>query len=172
VHAEDNAPIAVAEFDAASLADAAAELMPCCSSRRWVAALVAGRPYVRLDRLSVASDALLARLDWPELQEALAGHPRIGERTPAGSREGNWSRQEQSGAATASERLQRELAEANQAYEQRFGHVFLICASGLSAQAMLATLRSRLRNDPVAEREVLRAELIKIVRLRLGKAFR
>jgi 2-oxo-4-hydroxy-4-carboxy-5-ureidoimidazoline decarboxylase len=165
-------PIAVAEFDAASVADAAAELMPCCSSRRWVTALVAGRPYLRLDRLIAASDALLARLDWPQLQEALTGHPRIGEHAGSAGRLGGWSRQEQAGAAAASRQLQQELLQANQAYEQRFGHVFLICATGMSAPAMLAALRARLRNDPVAEREVLRGELTKIVRLRLAKAFR
>ena len=102
----------------------------------------------------------------------LASHPRIGERAAADSREGGWSRQEQSGAAGAAEQVRRELAAGNAAYEQRFGHVFLICATGLSAEAMLAALRSRLRNDPIAEREVVRGELVKIVRLRLAKAFR
>jgi 2-oxo-4-hydroxy-4-carboxy-5-ureidoimidazoline decarboxylase len=165
-------PIAVAEFDAAPAADAAAELMPCCASRRWVSSLVSGRPYARLDRLTAASDALLAGLEWPELESALAGHPRIGERAASDGRSDGWSRQEQAGTATAPDPVRRELAEGNVAYEQRFGHVFLICATGLSAETMLAALRSRLRNDPVAEREVVRSELTKIVRLRLAKAFR
>lgn len=165
-------PIAVAEFDAAPAADAAAELMPCCASRRWVSGLVSGRPYARLDRLTAASDALLAGLDWSELESALAGHPRIGERAMSDGRSDGWSRQEQAGTAGATDSVRRELAEANRAYEQRFGHVFLICATGLSAETMLSALRSRLRNDPVAEREVVRAELAKIVRLRLAKAFR
>lgn len=165
-------PIAVAEFDSAPVADAAAELMPCCTSRRWVSGLVSGRPYARLDRLTAASDALLAKLDWPELASVLAGHPRIGERTRASDRAGGWSRQEQAGTASAADAVRQQLAAANTAYEQRFGHVFLICATGMSAEAMLSALRSRLRNDPVAEREVVRGELVKIVRLRLAKAFR
>jgi 2-oxo-4-hydroxy-4-carboxy-5-ureidoimidazoline decarboxylase len=165
-------PIAVAEFDAAPAADAAAELMPCCASRRWVSGLVSGRPYARLDRLTAASDALLARLDWPELESALAGHPRIGERASSNGRSDGWSRQEQAGAAAAADHVRQELAAANAAYERRFGHVFLICATGLSAEAMLSALRSRLANDPIAEREVVRSELAKIVRLRLAKAFR
>jgi 2-oxo-4-hydroxy-4-carboxy-5-ureidoimidazoline decarboxylase len=165
-------PIAVAEFDAAPAADAAAELMPCCASRRWISGLVSGRPYARLDRLTAASDALLARLDWSELESALAGHPRIGERATAGGRADGWSRQEQAGATTVADPVRQELAAANRAYEQRFGHVFLICATGLTAESMLAALRSRLRNDPVAEREVVRGELAKIVRLRLARAFR
>jgi 2-oxo-4-hydroxy-4-carboxy-5-ureidoimidazoline decarboxylase len=168
----ENGPIAVAEFDSAAAADAAAELMPCCTSRRWVSGLVAGRPYARLDRLTAASDALLATLDWPELQAVLAGHPRIGERISAVDRAGGWSRQEQAGTTGAVDQVREQLAAANTAYEQRFGHVFLICATGLSAETMLAALRSRLRNDPVAEREVVRGELVKIVRLRLAKAFR
>lgn len=165
-------PIAVAEFDAAPVADAAAELVPCCTSRRWVSGLVSGRPYARLDRLTAASDALLAKLDWPELESVLAGHPRIGERSLGSDRAGGWSRQEQSGTADAAETVREQLAAANLAYEQRFGHVFLICATGMSAEAMLTALRSRLRNDPVAERQVVRGELVKIVRLRLAKAFR
>ena len=165
-------PIAVAEFDAAPAADAAAELMPCCASRRWISGLVSGRPYARLDRLTAASDALLARLDWPELEAALAGHPRIGERASSNGRSDGWSRQEQAGAAAAADPVRQELAAANVAYERRFGHVFLICATGLSAEAMLSALRSRLANDPIAEREVVRSELAKIVRLRLAKAFR
>ena len=165
-------PIAMAEFDRAPAADAAAELMPCCASRRWISGLVSGRPYARLDRLTAASDALLARLDWPELESALAGHPRIGERASGDGRSDGWSRQEQAGSATAADGVRQELAAANVAYERRFGHVFLICATGLSAETMLGALRSRLRNDPVAEREVVRSELTKIVRLRLAKAFR
>jgi 2-oxo-4-hydroxy-4-carboxy-5-ureidoimidazoline decarboxylase len=165
-------PIAVAEFDAAPAADAAAELMPCCASKRWIAGLVSGRPYARLDRLTAASDALLARLDWSELESALAGHPRIGEQPRSDGRSDGWSRQEQAGVAGAEELVRRELAAANRAYEKRFGHVFLICATGLSADTMLGALRSRLRNDPVAEREVVRGELVKIVRLRLARAFR
>ena len=165
-------PIAVAEFDAAPAADAAAELMPCCASRRWISGLVSGRPYARLDRLTAASDALLARLDWHELETALAGHPRIGDRASGASRSDGWSRQEQAGTATAADQVRQELAACNVAYERRFGHVFLICATGLSAEMMLGALRSRLDNDPIAEREVVRTELAKIVRLRLAKAFR
>ncbi|HEX8092341.1 2-oxo-4-hydroxy-4-carboxy-5-ureidoimidazoline decarboxylase [Jatrophihabitans sp.] len=168
----DIGPIAVAEFDVAPVADAAAELMPCCASRRWISGLVSGRPYARLDRLTAASDALLARLDWPELESALAGHPRIGDRASGAGRSDGWSRQEQAGTATAADLVRQELAAANVAYERRFGHVFLICATGLSAETMLNALLSRLANDPIAEREVVRSELAKIVRLRLAKAFR
>ncbi|UQX88200.1 2-oxo-4-hydroxy-4-carboxy-5-ureidoimidazoline decarboxylase [Jatrophihabitans telluris] len=175
VAAEPTEPIAVAEFDQAPAPDAAAELVPCCASRRWVSQLVKGRPYASLTALAAASDALLKSLDWQELSEALAAHPRIGDHGgggAGGNREASWSRQEQSSTATAGDEVRARLREANIAYEQRFGHVFLICATGLSAEDMLASLRSRLDNDPVAEREVVRAELGKIVKLRLAKTFR
>ena len=76
---------------------------------------------------------------------------------------------EQSGAAAASDEVRRELAEGNVAYQKRFGHIFLICASGLSGQEMLTELRARLGNDQDAERAVVRAELLKITRLRMTK---
>jgi 2-oxo-4-hydroxy-4-carboxy-5-ureidoimidazoline decarboxylase len=164
--------MAVAEFDIATAADAAAELVPCCASMRWVSGLVNARPYVRLDRLVAASDGLLSRLDWTDVLTALAAHPRIAE-LPSGERRGEvWSRREQAGVEQLSEPDRAAFAAANQAYQDRFGHLFLICATGLSAEQMLRSLRSRLRNDPVAEREVVRGELIKIVQLRLAKAFR
>ena len=76
---------------------------------------------------------------------------------------------EQSGAAAASDQVRQGLADGNLAYEERFGHIFLICASGLSGQEMLAKLRARLENDQDAERAVVRAELLKITRLRMTK---
>ena len=76
---------------------------------------------------------------------------------------------EQSGAAAASDQVRQGLTEGNLAYEKRFGHVFLICASGLSGQEMLTALQARLENDQDAERAVVRAELLKITRLRMTK---
>jgi 2-oxo-4-hydroxy-4-carboxy-5-ureidoimidazoline decarboxylase len=142
-------PIGIAEFDAAPAADAAAELVPCCSSKRWVSSLVKGRPYRTLDRLVAASDQTLGRLDWADLSDALASDVRVGP------------------AVTTLE-----LAEGYRAYEQRFGHAFLLCAPGLGSEELLQSLRSRLVNDPIAEREVVRSELKKIVRQRLASAFR
>ena len=92
-------------------------------------------------------------------------HPRIGDRTAAAG----WSAAEQSGTAAASDEVRRDLAEGNVAYEERFGHVFLICASGLSGPEMLNQLRVRLKNDHDAERAVVRAELRKITELRMAK---
>jgi 2-oxo-4-hydroxy-4-carboxy-5-ureidoimidazoline decarboxylase len=147
------------------------ELLACCASRRWADELLARRPYGDLDALRAVSARVFAELTWPDVEEAMAAHPRIGERAAGPGREAGWSREEQAGVAEAGAEIQEDLAVGNLAYEERFGHVFLICATGLSAEAMLARLRERLGNDPDTEHEVVRAELGKIVDLRLGKAF-
>lgn len=147
------------------------ELLACCGSRRWADELLARRPYGDLDALRAVSARVLAELEWPDLEEALAAHPRIGERAAGAGREAGWSRAEQAGVAEADAEVQEDLAVGNLAYEERFGHVFLICATGLSAETILTRLRERLGNDPETEREVVRAELGRIVELRLGKAF-
>ena len=164
--------MSVADLDAASVPDAAAELLACCASKRWIAAVLAERPYRGLASLAATSDRVIARLDWPDVEEALAAHPRIGERVTGDGREANWSRQEQSGTRLADVDTDTALREGNLAYEQRFGHVFLIYATGRSASEMLDALRSRLTNPVEVERDVVRGELGKIVRLRLAKAFR
>ena len=196
--------VPVADLDRATTATAAGLLRPSCASARWIERLVTGRPYETLPALVAASDATITALGWPDIEQALAAHPRIGDRTPSGAtggegpqpgetaggrqapeaaaegqpgpagddREAAWSRQEQSGTRDAPADVQAGLRAGNAAYEERFGHVFLICATGMSAASMLAALQARLGHDPAREREVVRDELTKIVRLRLGKAFR
>jgi len=115
--------------------------------------------------LMAAVDAAFAALNWDDIVEAMSEHPRIGDRAV---RDG-MSAAEQSGAAAASDEVRQGLADGNLAYEQRFGQVFLICASGLSGQEMLDQLRARLDNDEEAERTVVRDELRKITRLRMTK---
>lgn len=166
------ARVSVAEFDVAPVADAAAELLACCASKRWIAAVVAARPYRDLAALSATSDRTIAGLAWPDVEEALAAHPRIGERIGGDGREATWSREEQSGTRLADVETDAALREGNLAYERQFGHVFLICATGRTATEMLDALRSRLTNPVEVERDVVRAELAKIVRLRLARAFR
>jgi 2-oxo-4-hydroxy-4-carboxy-5-ureidoimidazoline decarboxylase len=145
----------------------AKELAACCSSQHWVDQILGQRPFAAAQELLVASDAAVAALDDAAFAEALAGHPRIGER-PVGDG-GEWSRQEQSGVASAAAAVLEEIATANAEYERRFGHVYLVCATGKSAEELLAICRSRLANDAVAENHVVRAELAKITRIRLGK---
>lgn len=155
-------------FNVAEPAQAEQALLACCASRRWADELLARRPYHDLAGMRRVSHTVLESLTWNDVAEALAAHPRIGERATGTGREAAWSRDEQAGAGTAT---QEDLVAGNVAYEERFGHVFLICATGLSGEAMLTALRERLGNDPDTEQGVVRGELAKIVDLRLGKAF-
>jgi 2-oxo-4-hydroxy-4-carboxy-5-ureidoimidazoline decarboxylase len=145
----------------------AKELAACCSSQHWVEEILRERPYADVEALFTASDVAIAALDEAGLTAALVGHPRIGER-PGGAG-GEWSRQEQSGVASATTAVLEEIAAANAEYERRFGQVYLVCATGKSADELLAICRSRLDNDLVVEERVVRAELAKITRIRLGK---
>jgi len=142
------------------------DLLACCASRRWADEILARRPYHDLAQLRSVSEQVLRALAWTDVELALAAHPRIGERSSQNTKEAAWSRDEQAGADQNDD-----LVAGNVAYEERFGHVFLICATGLSGEEMLTALRTRLGNDPDAERDVVREELRKIVDLRLGKAF-
>jgi 2-oxo-4-hydroxy-4-carboxy-5-ureidoimidazoline decarboxylase len=157
-------PAALAAFNAAPARDAEREVARCCASGSFTAAIISGRPYDSVRSLTAAIDIVFAGLDWADVTEALDAHPRIGEPGRSG-----WSREEQAGAAGADPGTDRELADGNRAYEQRFGHVFLICASGLTAAQMLASLRERLGHNPAAERSTVREELRKITQLRMRK---
>jgi 2-oxo-4-hydroxy-4-carboxy-5-ureidoimidazoline decarboxylase len=145
----------------------AKELSACCSSQQWVGEILRQRPDAGTDAVRAASDVAVAALDEAGLADALAGHPRIGDR-PAGV-DGEWSRQEQAGVAAAGSAVLAEVATANADYERRFGQVYLVCATGKSADELLAICRSRLANDPDTEERVVRAELAKITGIRLGK---
>jgi 2-oxo-4-hydroxy-4-carboxy-5-ureidoimidazoline decarboxylase len=161
---------ALAGFNALPAAEAEAELRSCCASAAWARQVAAGRPYPDLAALCDAADAALAGLRWPDLAEALAVHPRIGERASGEGREAGWSRREQAGIGSESApATHAALAEANREYERRFGHVFLVFASGRTATELLAAARERLGNPPDVEREVVRGELGKIARLRLER---
>ncbi len=152
-------------FNAAPAPDAERDVLACCASAALAKTVAAGRPYRDADALLTALDAAFDTLTWDDIAESMNGHPRIGDRAVRGG----MSAAEQSGAAAAADDVRQGLADGNLAYEQRFGHIFLICASGLSGQEMLARLRARLKNDQDAERGVVRAELLKITRLRMKK---
>lgn len=181
----------LARFNALPPGEAEAELLACCAAPSWAAAVAAGRSYATIASVLAASDDAFVRMPAADLSAAVAAHPRIGDRAtsdtagPAASspdtagrgeltrvspgHEGEWSRQEQAGVAGASVDTMAALAVGNKAYEERFGQVFLICATGLSAAEMLAALRTRLGNDPDTEAKIVREELRKITGLRLRK---
>lgn len=159
--------LGLAAFNSLPPDEAESVLMGCCPSRQWAQTVLDGRPYASVDEVYEAADATLDGLAERDVDEALAGHPRIGER-PGGGHSA-WSNQEQAGVANAAHDVHAALADANRAYEQRFGHVYLVCATGKSAEELLAILHDRLTNEPATERRVVRTELGKINRIRLER---
>ena len=148
--------------------DADGALARCCAAPAWVASMAASRPYACIDALLARSDHAVAALTRADLLAALDGHPRIGERPPVFASTA-WSRQEQAGVTAADTDLRQALTEGNAAYEERFGHIYLVCATGRSGAELLAFLRERLGNEPGAEWRIVAAELAKINRIRLRK---
>ena len=154
--------MALAGFNALDVGSARQQLLACCDVPTWVERLVENRPYDDADALLAAAERAMSELPDDDVARAVAAHPRIGERASG------WSRGEQAGAAR-DDRTQAALVEANHQYEQRFDRVFLICATGLSADQILAAAGTRLQNDDATERAVVADELRRIVLLRLRK---
>ncbi|HEX8695136.1 MAG TPA: 2-oxo-4-hydroxy-4-carboxy-5-ureidoimidazoline decarboxylase [Longimicrobium sp.] len=152
--------------------EAEATLRACCGSSRWAREMAARRPFRDPAHLLEAADEVwwsLAPADW---EEALRAHPRIGERKAApgqSERAAAWSAGEQAGVAGTPEDVAAALAEGNREYERRFGRIYVVCATGKSAEEMLEILRGRLANDPEAELRIAAGEQAKITRLRLEK---
>jgi 2-oxo-4-hydroxy-4-carboxy-5-ureidoimidazoline decarboxylase len=156
----------MAEVNALPSAALAELLGRCLAVSRWGRDIAAARPYPDAAALLAKADEVSASLTDDELRQALADHPRIGERAAADSRTAALSAAEQSGVD--SETLADRLAAANAAYEARFGHIYLVCAAGRGGAELLADLSGRMTNDPVTELGVVRGELGKIAQLRLS----
>ena len=145
------------------------QLRACCAADDWLRRMSLARPFASVKDALDLSDAIVLALDDAGLDQALAAHARIGQRRLGGSPEARWSRSEQAGALAVDTDVQLRLADGNRRYEERFGRVFLIRATGRSAEEMLAALDERLGHDDATERDVVRRELAEIVRLRLSK---
>jgi 2-oxo-4-hydroxy-4-carboxy-5-ureidoimidazoline decarboxylase len=164
--------VTLAELNALPDQEAAAALLTCCGSPRWALQMAARRPFGSMDELLSVADEVWWALDAADWNDAFAAHPRIGERKAAPAQSAQaaaWSAREQSGAASAGQDVAAALAEGNRAYEQRFGRMYIVCATGKTAEEMLAILRARLSNDAETELRVAAAEQAKITRLRLEK---
>lgn len=155
----------LARFNALEESAARSALHEVCASSAWGTELLAQRPYAGADALFAASDAAMAALTTADLAEAMAGHPPIGRPKPGDPT----SSREQRGMAGASEELKAEMLELNLAYQDRFGHVFLICATGATGEQMRDAMKARIGNSPEQEREIVRTELGKINRIRLAR---
>lgn len=162
----------LARLNTLPFTEAETELLRCCGSSRWARRMAEQRPFASFAELLEAADRVWWELEEEDWLEAFSRHPRIGERrapgaTGAGS--ASWSAQEQAGAQRAVAEVRAGLAAGNREYEQRFGHIYLVCATGRSGEEMLALLHERLGNDPATELRVAAEEQRKITHLRLQR---
>ena len=146
-------------------------MLACCGARRWAAAMVALRPIAGVVELSEAADRIWSSLQEADWREAFASHPPIGDRTaaPSSGKSIAWSRQEQSSAAGAPASVLLELAAGNALYEQRFGFRYIVCATGRTAEEMLAILHRRLAGERQSELREAAEQQRQITQIRLGK---
>ena len=161
------------KLDSMSEQEAREALIRCCGSSRWVDDMLARRPFGTREALYAAADEVWASVERADVLEAFEHHPRIGANLDA-LREKfattkSWSAGEQSSVAQADESTLEALRDGNLAYEERYGHIFIVCATGKSAAEMLALLEQRLDNEPDAELRIAAGEQAKITRIRLDK---
>ena len=161
----------LAALNALPAIDARAALARCCGAARWADAMTAARPFEDVPALLRIAERTWWALAEADHREAFAAHPRIGGSAPAvhGAGDARWSRDEQQGAGAAAGHVLEELAAANRAYEEQHGFIFIVCATGRSAEAMLADLRARLGRPTAEELRTAAEEQAKINRLRLAK---
>jgi len=160
----------LAEFNALPSAQAESMLMDCCGSARWAAGVASRRPYATVEALNKTADSVwwkLGRADW---LEAFSHHPQIGDKPARGSDSARqWAEGEQAGARAASEDVKARLDRANRAYFEKFGYIYIVCATGKSAEGMLAILNQRLQNDLPSELSIAAEQQRLITRIRLEK---
>ncbi len=165
----------LAAWNAANETEALEAMLVCCGARRWAAAMVALRPVSNVEELSAAADQAWETMEEADWREAFACHPRIGEQrtrgkaADGGTRAAHWSRQEQLAVKSAIVEVLDELAECNALYERRFGFTYIVCATGRSAEEMLAILKRRLANSREAELREAAEQQRQIMQIRLGK---
>jgi len=168
-------------LNALELGEARAHLFKVCGSNEWVENMLLSRPFASVQHLLACADFVWWRLPEKEWLLAFLAHPRIGGDVEAlrnkfgtvqSSNHGSgpsWEGEEQSGTKGAAEAVLQSLSTGNQEYEAKFGHVFLICATGKSADEMLAALEVRLHNTPEQELVIASGEQAKISHIRLNK---
>lgn len=152
--------------------EAESELLKCCGSREWAEQVIAERPFATFHNLSETADRVWWALEPHDWREAFRSHPKIGEQKAAAAvsdESKRWSEAEQSGVNNAAAQTMQALAELNQKYEEKFGYIFIVCATGKSPEEMLAILRDRLENHGEEELRIAAAEQAKITKLRLQK---
>ena len=162
----------LARWNSLDPAEAAREALPCCGSRAWAAALAACRPIADEVSLIEASTSIWRALPEEAWQEAFDSHPRIGQSNPqahATEESLRWSAQEQHTVVSEGETVKLALEEANRRYEQKFGRVFIVCATGKTSDQILAILEARMKNDAATELREAAEQQRQITELRLRR---
>src|ERR1700688_880013 len=158
------------EFNVLPSAQAETVLMDCCCSARWGASVASRRPYENVEAFHKAADAIWWNLERADWLEAFSHHPQIGDKPASGSQSARqWAEAEQTGARAATEEVKTRLARGNRAYFDKFGYIYIVCASGKSAAGMLAILEQRLQNDMASELSIAAEQQRLITRIRLEK---
>jgi 2-oxo-4-hydroxy-4-carboxy-5-ureidoimidazoline decarboxylase len=156
-----------------SASEAAEDLKRCCGSRVWVEKMLSQRPFQSVDEIFSAADDIWFKLAPEDWLEAFAHHPRIGGNVEAlrakFASTASWAENEQKGVSQATEDVLHALSKLNDDYFEKYGYIFIVCATGKSAQEMLDILKSRLPNDKDHELKVAAGEQAKITKIRLEK---
>ena len=162
---------ALERINQASTSEAESMFEDCCGSETWASMMTKMRPFESEDELMKIAAAVWNDLRTEDWLEAFAAHPAIGETkaVPAEARSAEWSASEQAGMNSADEVVRRELADANRAYHQKFGFIFIVCATGKTAEEILNLCRTRLANDRKTEIANASMEQQKITEIRLRK---
>jgi 2-oxo-4-hydroxy-4-carboxy-5-ureidoimidazoline decarboxylase len=161
-----------AHLNRLAVGDAEAALTKCCASPAWVREILSRRPFADDAAVHFAAAEIWNSLDREQWLAAFAAHPKIGDVLSLKAKYANtaaWASGEQAGTLEATEETLKKLADGNRAYEAKFGHIFIVCATGKSATEMLALLEARLSNNAAEELAIAAAEQLKITQLRLGK---
>jgi len=160
----------LARWNSLDPAAAAREALPCCGSQGWASALASNRPIADAETLIETSNRIWLALPEEAWRQAFDSHPRIGQshaQTRATAESLRWSAHEQSTALSDDELAKHALEEANRRYEQKFGRIFIVCASGKTSAEILAILEARMRNDATAELREAAEQQRQITQLRL-----
>jgi OHCU decarboxylase len=169
IHDLGSIMIDVAWVNAASEEQTFEAFLTCCGARRWAEQMTARRPYVDETQLLITAREVWNDLEAADWLQAFAAHPQIGEHPEPSSKTAAWSAGEQAGVAHAADATRAALAAANRRYQEKFGWIFIVCATGKSGDEMLTLLRQRLDIDPAEELRIAAAEQEKITLLRLQK---
>jgi 2-oxo-4-hydroxy-4-carboxy-5-ureidoimidazoline decarboxylase len=162
----------LAELNQANKLNLIRELMRCCGSLNWAAQLADQRPYPSKQELLIASDRIWSACTKSDGLEAFSHHPKIGDTASLKKKfasTSEWAGGEQAGVQSATEQTIVDLAKGNEAYEHKFGYIFIVCATGKTAEEMLVLLNARIGNTPDVEFEIAKQEQNKITHLRLEK---